>query len=199
MANWAYTDTVVRGTKEQIDDLFARMSFLQGMETPLVENGFGPNWLGCLVKSIGGDPARVYCRGSWDNLRRMDDTRLAYTTEHAWSRPFEVDDLLESRYPGLKVYFLEEELGMGVFQTNDCAGEFFTETVIIDCEDEGMEYFREEEALEWLSAMKGEKISCWEEAEEYADKVNRIQDESGGEHHLWLHRAEHIENHNFKP
>ena len=74
MPNWCVTNYVVEGKKEELDDLYQKMKGLQGMEQPLVENGFGQTWLGCLVQSLGADPEDVGCRGNWDELERRDDT-----------------------------------------------------------------------------------------------------------------------------
>ena len=192
MPNWCYTDYAVRGPKEQVKMLFDAMTELQDMKEPLVENGFGSAWLGCLVKKLGGNPEKVYCRGSWSELRKKegDDTVIFFNTEHAWSRPDEVEDLIMKAYPGLETFFLEEELGMGIFQTNDTYQEFFPETIIIDEEEEGQEYYTMEDALKRLSELKGEPVKNWEEAEAFCDAINAAQDENGGDGHIWLHKAD---------
>ena len=192
MPNWCYTNYAVRGPKEEIDKLFDTMTELQNMEKPLVENGFGVTWLGCLVKQLGSDPKKVYCRGSWSDLRRKegDDTVIFFNTEHAWSRPEEVEELIMKVYPGLETFFLEEELGMDIFQTNDLYQEFFPETIIIDEESEGTEYYTMEDALKKLSELKGEPVKDWEDAEAFANAINYAQDENGGEGHIWLHKAD---------
>ena len=192
MPNWCYTNYAVRGPKEEIDKLFDTMTELQNMEKPLVENGFGVTWLGCLVKQLGSDPKKVYCRGSWSDLRRKegDDTVIFFNTEHAWSRPEEVEELIMKVYPGLETFFLEEELGMDIFQTNDLYQEFFPETIIIDEESEGTEYYTMEDALKKLSELKGGPVKDWEDAEAFANAINYAQDENDGEGHIWLHKAD---------
>lgn len=192
MPNWCFTKYAVRGHKEEIDKLYNTMTELQGMKKPLVENGFGVTWLGCLVKKLGTEPNKIYCRGSWSDLRRKDgdDTVIFFNTEHAWSRPEEVEELIMNVYPGLETFYLEEELGMEIFQTNDLYQEFFPETIIIDEESEGTEYYTMEDALKRLSELKGEPVKNWEEAEAFCDAINAAQDESEGEGHIWLHKAD---------
>lgn len=74
MPNWAYTQYIATGDKEQLQKLLAVMDELECMKAPgLHENGFGPTWLGNLVIKLGGDWEKVYCRGSWDNLQLTDD------------------------------------------------------------------------------------------------------------------------------
>ena len=54
MANYCDTSYVVEGNKEELDNLYNTMYKLQNMEKPLVENGFGTTWLGCLIAELGG-------------------------------------------------------------------------------------------------------------------------------------------------
>lgn len=190
MPNWCFTQYAVTGGRKELRSLFNKMKRLQERKTPLVPNGFGRTWLGCLVKALGEDPGEVYCRGQWSNLVLSEEGVLSFDTEHAWSRPQEVEDLIREAYPSLSVYFLEEELGMDIFQTNDACQEYFKETVILDDESDGMEYFTEDKALEKISDLKGTPVSGWEEAEEFLDRYNLAQDAAGTERHVWLHRAE---------
>ena len=190
MPNWCFTQYAITGERKEVRSLYNKMKILQERKTPLVPNGFGTTWLGCLVKSPGKDPTGVYCRGQWSNLKLSDGDVLTFDTEHAWSRPCEVEDLIRSRYPSLDIYFLEEELGMEIFQTNDEGGTFFPETVILDDESDGMEYFTVAEALKRISELKGAPVTDWEEAEEFLYKYNLAQDAAGTERHIWPHRAD---------
>ena len=61
MANICMTNYVIEGKKEELDALYQKMKELQEMEQPLVENSFGPTWLGCLVKALGKNPEDVMC------------------------------------------------------------------------------------------------------------------------------------------
>ena len=190
MPNWCTTSYALTGERKEVRSLYNKMKRLQERKTPLVPNGFGATWLGCLVKSLGGDPQKIYCRGQWSNLKFSDEGVLTFDTEHAWSRPAEVEMLIEKAFPSLRIYFLEEELGMDIFQTNDESKQFFPQQVIIDEESEGMEYYTEEEAFKRLSELTGMTVSTWEEAEVYISSINKSQDEAGGEGHIWVHRAE---------
>lgn len=184
------TSYALIGDRKEVRSLYNKMKRLQTRRSPLVPNGFGTRWLGCLVKSLGKDPQSVYCRGQWNNLKISEEGTLTFDTEHAWSRPAEVELLIESAYPSIKIYFLEEELGMDIFQTNDWAGQFFKRQIIIDEESEGMEYYTQDEAFKRLSELTGKTITSWEEAEFHVSALNEAQDESEGEGHIWIHRAE---------
>ena len=49
MPNWAYTSYRIVGKTEEVNDLYGKIKQLENMQEPLVENGFGLLWLGCLV------------------------------------------------------------------------------------------------------------------------------------------------------
>ncbi len=184
------TSYALTGERKEIRSLYNKMKHLDERITPLVPNGFGLTWLGCLVKRLGGNPQKIYCRGQWTNLSLSPDGVLRFDTEHAWSRPEEVEDLIREVYPSISIYFLEEELGMDIFQTNDAYGDFFQEKIIIDEESEGMDYYTEASALEHLGELLGRSFTDWEEAESAVAALNAAQDAAEGEGHVWVHRAD---------
>ena len=190
MPNWCTTSYALIGERKEVRSLYNKMKRLQERKTPIIPNGFGVAWLGCLVKSLGKDPKGVYCRGRWYNLKLSDEGVLTFDTEHAWSRPVEVEMLIESAFPSVKIYFREEELGMDIFQTNDESARYFKQQVIIDEESDGMEYYTEEEAFMRLSELTGKQVTTWEEADFYISAFNEAQDEADGEGRIWVHRAE---------
>ena len=118
---------VIEGEKKELDALYETMTSLQAMEQPLVENSFGPTWLGCLVKALGKNPEEVLCRGEWMDLERADDT-LRMTFETAWTPCYEVTALMKSTYPSLHIYYKAEEPGCGIYVKNDVEGKYFPET-----------------------------------------------------------------------
>ena len=118
---------VIEGEKKELDALYETMTSLQTMEQPLVENSFGPTWLGCLVKALGKNPEEVLCRGEWMDLERADDT-LRVTFETAWTPCYEVTALMKSTYPSLHIYYKAEEPGCEIYVKNDAEGKYFPET-----------------------------------------------------------------------
>ncbi len=127
MPNICTTNYVIEGEKKDLDALYGTMKKLQEMEQPLVENGFGVTWLGCLVKALGKEPENVLCRGQWIELEREGDT-LRTTFETAWTPCYEVTQLLKTVYPSLCFYYKAEEPDCGVFLKNDAEGKYFPET-----------------------------------------------------------------------
>lgn len=138
MPNWAFVDYQVVGDNEQLDSLYHIMKELEDREVSLVENGFGKTWLGNVVAKLGGDPKKVYCRGSWSSLYR-NPNGIAFYMETAWSEPYEFREFLESKFPGLKIYFLS--VTDDSWQTNDRDGLYITERYVLNTEEHGEDYF----------------------------------------------------------
>ena len=59
MPNWCFTTYKIVGDIKEIHDLNNKLMKLDNMKEPLVPNGFGNLWLGCLVKILGGDAEKV--------------------------------------------------------------------------------------------------------------------------------------------
>lgn len=134
MPNWAYSLYIAVGEKKQIKKLHSTMSELEHMKKPLVENGFGTTWLGCLVSKLGGNPEKIYCRGSWESLA-LNDCSLSFGVESAWDELNEVREFIEEKFPGIKLYYQCEEGGNCVYKTNDADGEFFPDKYYFWYED----------------------------------------------------------------
>ena len=127
MPNIFTTNYVFEGKNEELDALYQKMKELQEMEQPLVKNGLGPTWLGCLVKALGKNPEDMLCRGIWIELERQDN-RLLMTFETAWTPCYEVTQLMKTIFPSLRIYYKAEEPGCEVYLKNDAEGKYFPET-----------------------------------------------------------------------
>ncbi len=177
MPNWCYTSYTFVGDEEELKELHGLMERLESMEKPLVENGFGTNWLGCLVDSLGKDWNSVWYRGSWDNLTLANST-LKFTTETAWSQADEVMDLICEKYPSLDYYFYTEEPGMGIYQTNDDEGLYYPERYYIDlCTADGtymQEYFVNlDDAIVWIGKMTEQEFKTEDDVNAYFDEIEK--------------------------
>lgn len=173
MPNWCYTDIRCTGEPEEIQDLYNRMKRLQEMPAPLKPNGFGTTWLGNLVEDLGAEYGKVSCRGSWDGLY-LDDDILSFTTETAWYRCTEVEDLIKEKYPSIDIAFRCEEPGMVIYEKNNNV--FFPEDYIVDVEDDDTKYLMEDEALEFLSDFFGVDFKDMDEAMVLVEENNEKDD-----------------------
>lgn len=202
MPNWCTTSYAVTGPASQVNALWRRMRKLQEMKEPLAPNGFGPSWLGCLVKSLGKNPNRFGCRGDWHDLKlekkqkkgylNCEGPLLTFDTETAWSRCEQVEQLIQNRYPDLNIFFISEELGCGYFETNDESGEFFPEQVIVDDAYVGMEYYSEKEAIQRIAEKAGPEanITTYDQAVLWCRKHNDEEENAGRDRFIYLHKAE---------
>lgn len=202
MPNWCFTNYKIYGDEKSLRSLHSKMKRLQDRKESLLPNGFGKNWLGNLVKRLGGDPGTIYCRGEWTNLnltRENGHPVLLFDTQTAWSRMDDVEYLIRSFYEDrgedVSIFFLSEELGNGLFETNDCDGSVFPEQVIVDDEAVELNYFTEEAAIEYLAAKAlddgyAAPVTTWDEAVAYAEQRNDTADEEDTQTHIWLHKAE---------
>lgn len=132
-----------------------------------------PNWLGFLAeKVLGLDPNKISCRGEFciadTNNNPYEDKELtlhvdAYT---AWSPCTELFEKVADKFD-LKVYWMAEELGIGLFQTNDFDNKFFYDTIIVDFEDSETEYFQsKEDAMKRIIQETGNPQLKWEDLDD---------------------------------
>lgn len=162
MPNWCSTVYVVEGDSKEIKNLYGLMKKLQDRKSPAVKNDFGTTWLGCLVDALGKDWNAISCRGSWSCLE-MDGEVLKFNTETAWAPCNETFDAVREKFPSLHYYFIAEEPGLEVYETNDEYGVYFEDKFLLDActpEEEYIhEYFKgRQEALKWLENMVGKPI-----------------------------------------
>lgn len=180
MPNWCTTFYMVSGPKNDVRSLYDRIKCVRNRK-----------WLGNLVSRLGVEWLTVNCRGEWSNLR-MKGGNLYFDTQTAWSRCEDLENIIRDKYPDLSVWFLSEELGCGIFETNDATGEIFPKRVIIDTEGEGKEYYTYEEALYVLCDKLGldPETTSWEQAMKLCKERNDLQDDAENEAHIWVHEVE---------
>lgn len=180
MPNWNVTDVKVTGPKEQIDKLYSIMSSLSEADEPAVDNGFGNIWYGCLVSVLDEDWEKVYCRGSWSDLEKIDDNTLSWWDETAWNPLTEVFDVIEKHFPDLKVYWICEEPGMAIYASNDVDHKFFNTRFIFFWDNgEEYEYFDSEEELldfanDILSGKLEKTVKSLDELDKYIEDSDDI-------------------------
>ena len=162
MSNTCFTTyKVVSENKKDVTKLFKTIKRLDGRKTPLVKNGwYDPKlWLGCLVKALGGDPNKVYCRGTI-TFYELEDDVLTLNTETAWAEMQETRHFIESCFSDMKIYYIEEESGCEIFNTNDSEGIYFKDRYYLDGFDDS-EYFETlEEAAKYVKDIVGHDVEA---------------------------------------
>lgn len=177
MPNWCTTEYYVVGSKKEVLDLNKKMEKLENRKESLVKNSFGNTWLGNLVESLGGDWEKVYCRGQWMcRVYNKENNSLTFTTETAWREMNEWRKFIESYYTTIKLLYVTEEPGCGIYQTNDLGGVFFKDKYVLDY-TEDVEYFETiDQAVEFIEELIGLKIEdktvngIQEKLDEYVEK-----------------------------
>ena len=193
MPNWASTSYVFKGADEkQAQDLYNKIDSLSKMTEPLVPNGFGKLWMGCLVNLLGGDWDKVYCRGEIIDYNLTDD-HVSIECETAWGEMPEFRHFIEQQYPGSKIFYCVEECGNEVYATNDADGEYFKDRYCLDSYD-GLEYFETiEEAAKYVGERIGKELkSDFTEIEKEIDDYMEEHDNSD-EYWMSFHKFEVVE------
>lgn len=166
MPNWASVEYVITGDKKQVRQLNKIIQNLEKRTSPLIPNGFGKLWLGCLVKKLGKDPEtdKIYCRGEITSYNLSEGNELSLSMECAWGEMSDVRHLIEQVYPDVHIYYKVEECGMGIYVHNDMSGTHFPENYILDTSLD-TEYFETiEEVFKYTANLVGKEIYPTEEA-----------------------------------
>lgn len=176
MPNWCYTSYAIDGKRKEVQSLYSKMNRLEKRKKPLVRNGFGKTWLGCLVTLLGGDWNKIYCRGSWSDLQ-FDGGTLRFNTETAWGPMDEVFDFVKTQYPSLNVFYMAEEDGNCVYATNDKEGRYFRDRYKVEANME-IEYFSTLDGLcGYVSKCVGKELKTMDEVNDAIEKWNNATDD----------------------
>lgn len=180
MANTCTTDYIFEGEGTQIQALHKELDALLKAEPEKKGEGYyaeSSNWLGHIVKKIlGEDPARTNCRGEFylqeiDNCPYDDEKlTLSLSTSTAWSPCNEIFEKLAEKYD-CSLYWIAEEFGVGLFQSNDSEKKYFgDDNIVVEVDGHGLEYFSsEEDAISYVIGMTGNPNITFEELEDLDD------------------------------
>lgn len=175
MPNWCNTSYKFVGDKEEIADLYNKLQSLNDMPEPLVENGFGKLFLGCVVNLFGGDWKEIYCRGEIDYMEICGDSMIQLSTMTAWGDVPEVWDFVCKNYPSIEYYYLAEEGGLCYYVNSDTTGEYFPEKYYVLHAEGYSEYLDDdEELLEYIAEKIGAaKIESIDQLDQLLEQYNK--------------------------
>lgn len=119
MPNWCATNYALTGDQAELREFCDMVNSLPSRED-VHKNGFGKYWLGNLVALLGADWEKVSCRGAINpdgdacacfcgpsgsgegqSLVIDDDGAVRFSTETAWDRSRDFEDLVTERFPSL--------------------------------------------------------------------------------------------------
>ena len=173
MANWASTSYAIEGSKELLEKIEKAI-----LEHPVTE-GADEHWEGDILNALGckwinRDEDREngkYMRGFTNDVPWwMDDshTVLRFSAEEAWGIT-DFYEVLTENFPDIKIYWVVEESGEGIYATNDKEGKYFPDRFYVDACIDGeyqMDYFANEESMyKWIADITKNRVKTPEEVE----------------------------------
>lgn len=175
MANICTTTYIVTADREQIEQLHKALK--ETKKAYEKKKGYVNPTLKDLLKKFkvkGSDAEWIISFSDIQEGKEKDVPYVEICVESRWSRDEDTPNQIWEALPGCSVWFMSEELGCGIFVTNDENGIYFPETVILDNEDEGMEYMTKEEAHRKICRIlhKGMKKYTIEELLPYLNRRN---------------------------
>lgn len=137
MPNWCTTRITFEGPQEVIGELHFNIDKKWAVD--VVENGFGNYWLGNMIGNAGLNWQEIRCRGSIieiNDIELKDDGLACFeiVTETAWSPMVEMWYKIFEKLgiDSISVYYSAEEVGLGVYETNDLDGRYYTDKYYLE-------------------------------------------------------------------
>ena len=176
MPNWCNTHYTLRGPKSDLEAIEKELNEMENND-PRTPNGFGRLWLGELVDRLGGNSKECYCRGEvcyWEYNEHGD---LTIMQETAWCEAEGVRHTIEQKFPDVRVFYLAEEWGNEVYETNDVDGECYTgvdyNVEICNGNESHLEYYGSpEKVAEAIRECGYEGGADYDEISKFVDEYN---------------------------
>ncbi len=152
MANTCITSYACIGTKENIARLKNVLMSIKDTENPRTP------WAGYFIKALGKDPDTVLDNCGWipnyESAFALSEagTNLRFCVESKWSRIECLEAVITEAFD-VAVWYLEEELGCGIYRTNDDDHTVFPQYIIIDGDEAEMHYYTPEEARNEIASI----------------------------------------------
>lgn len=161
MSNTCFSTYKVTGDRNEVYNLYETIKKLDDLDIPLVKNNWYHSklWLGCLVKALKGDPNKIYCRGTITSYE-FDNDVLTIITETAWEEMAKTRHFIETCFPKIKIFYMEEEYGCERFYTNDADGQFFKERYFLDACDKSTYFETLNEASIYVENIVNHKVKA---------------------------------------
>ena len=159
MANWCLTEYKCVGDPKEVREIYKALESIDQRNTTIEKNSFGKWWIGNLVKVLSGDCMNCNCRGKILNYS-LSNNILTITQSTAWEEQKGVRQIIEEKFPRVKVYYRESEANCEIYNTNDLNRTYFPEQYLIENNNEPI-YFRTiEDVAEWASNLVGRKVEA---------------------------------------
>ncbi len=178
MANVCDVTYKIVGDKKQVKEIYKTLLYMEKRKTPVVKNGWGKLWLGCLIVKLGGSSLEKYeCRGEILDFN-YEDNILTINQSTAWTEQEDVRKFLEQRFPNIKIYYREEESGCEIYNTNDDVGTYFPDKYFLDGYEQQEYYTTIEEAVNDVEKIVGHPVKpTMQDIQEALDVYVEAQDD----------------------
>lgn len=172
MANLCSTSYILVGDKDKVNELRSVLQKLK--DTKRTRVSLEPRWIGYIVQDVlGKDWRDIYCRGEWDfSSKDVKEGELHFYTDTAWNACNEVFQKLAEKF-GLEMYYVTEELGFNIYETNDSTHTYFPDEIIVTS-DEETEYINgRKEVMDYANRHLGTDFNDWDTmlSDEKVDEV----------------------------
>lgn len=124
MPNWANVTRKIYGSKESLKTIEDAIVKCKTANEPIVKNGFGKLWLGCIITALGGDWEKIGCRGEITSYCYENDY-LRIESMEAWGEQEEFRHFIEQKFADengeseVDILYYFSEPGMVAYYTND--------------------------------------------------------------------------------
>lgn len=124
MPNWANVTRKIYGSKESLKTIEDAIVKCETANEPIVKNGFGKLWLGCIITALGGDWEKIGCRGEITSYCYENDY-LRIESMEAWGEQEEFRHFIEQKFADengeseVGILYYCSEPGMVAYYTND--------------------------------------------------------------------------------
>ena len=164
MANWASTSYAIEGPKEVLEEI--KKAIVKAVKTK--DNRY-EEYKACEYLGFDEGAMDKACLGGIiEEEPTYNGDTLRINAEERWGLQ-DFAELLEKKFPDIKVYWIVEEPGCEVYCTNDREGKYFPERYWVDTAQDNIyqsEYFKtEEDMYKWLNEKYGvkseEEVKAW--------------------------------------
>lgn len=178
MANLCSTEYKIIGPKGELDKIDAVLQCI----TKKGEYG-----LSDLVKALNGDPSKICCRGEITDFMYWGD-EITIWQGTAWREQSDVRHFLEQCFPGISIYYWDEEPGCDWFASNDVNKVVWDWEYILDDSASGTEYFNSlEEIAEYINKTYNPKKRAEPNEDSIWDVMEQVKQSGDGELYI-LHQ-----------
>jgi len=172
MPNWCDTTYRCVGDKKEIKALKKVLDANNKRKTSRIRNGFGKLWIGNIIDQLGYDWQNFRCRGDITDYQ-MDGEDLVIYQSTAWTEAEGFREVIQLKFPSIKVYYRLEEPGCEVFCTNSF--EHFSDRYFLDSYEEPQYFETIEEAQKYIESLVGHPVEATFDALDAA--VDQYQEE----------------------